>query len=721
MKKNLTKNNIISFFIIGLFLVMNTFAQDSSFIYKNNSLDNYIPTYIGNGYFSLASTPMGSSPAESYMAGVYDEAPKDISRNAILPEWNEFNLKINNVWLNDTVNKIKPENYLQKIDMHSGILTTSYSFTSSGKSSDVKITSFISRADKNIAVVKFDVKPLFSGNIEIRFPLKERKPPVRMPLAELKNVAGWAPDVWPPVWYGGFIKLNSVNSLVKDKIISAKGSSEGRNTKIFVAMKVDWEGVPPNPDFHEIQLPNGAEYSLSFNAESGKTYTFYKYVYAGKTDNNDEINLALKSLNKFTPSSYNVLMKSNNDACRQLWDTDILLEGRPDLQKIIHTMEYYLFSSCNKESGFTIPPMGISTSGYYGHVFWDSDTWMLPPLMLMHPEFAKNIVQYRYKFLDAAIKNAVKNGHKGAMYPWEGDDLGNEAIPIFAIECATNEIHISGDVALGQWQYFLATGDVDWLRDFGWKIIEKTAEFWENRVTFNKEKDRYEIKNVVSVDEGLTGINNDSFTNAIAKTNLRIANAAAKILNKPHNTKWETIEKNIYIPFDSLKRYNPTYENAAIDKQGLVPLLLEYPLGYHQEKDILKNNLGYSIDQLMKNGNGVMMTVTFLPIIASELNDRALFDSTVNLSFTKNLKPPYNAITETPENRSYNFLTGAGGFLQQIIFGYTGLRITDEGLVQKFTTMLPEGVNKLTLKNFHYGGKRYDFVVQNGKLEKIPK
>jgi len=102
-------------------------------------------------------------------------------------------------------------------------------------------------------------------------------------------------------------------------------------------------------------------------------------------------------------------------------------------------MEYYLFASCNKDAGFSIPPMGLSTSGYYGHIFWDSDTWMLPSLLVMHPEFARNIVQYRYKFLDAAIKNAVKNGHKGAMYPWEGDDLGKEAIPIFAIECATNE------------------------------------------------------------------------------------------------------------------------------------------------------------------------------------------------------------------------------------------------------------------------------------------
>lgn len=717
----MTGINVFSFFIIGLFAVMNTYAQDTSFVYTCNSQGNYIPSYIGNGYFSLSSTPMGSDPAESYMAGVYDEAPKDISRIALLPEWNEINVKTRNKWLNDTINKVKPENYFQKIDMYSGILTTSYSISTSGKSSEIKTTSFISRANKNIAVIRFDVKPHYSGNIEIRFPLKERKTPVRMPLAELKNVPGWADEIWPPVWYGGFIKLSSVNTLTKDKIISCKGSSEGRNTKIFIALKIDWEGVPADANFNYIKLSNGAEYSLLFNTESGKTYTFYKYVYVGKTDNNKEINFAIKTLSKFTSSSFDVLMKSNDEACHHLWDTDIILEGNPYLQKIIHTMEYYLFTSCNEDAGFSIPPMGLSTSGYYGHIFWDSDTWILPSLLMMHPEFAKNIVQYRYKFLDAAIKNALKNGHKGAMYPWEGDDLGKEAIPIFAIECATNEIHVTGDVALGQWQYFLATGDTAWLRDFGWKVIEKTAEFWENRVAFNREKDRYEIKNVVSVDEGQTGINNDSFTNAIAKTNLRIAITASEILKKPRNSKWETIEKNIYIPYDSLKKYNPTYENASIDKQGLVPLLLEYPLSYHQEKDILKNNLGCSIDHLMKNGNGVMMTVTFLPIIASELDDRALFDKMVNLSFTKNLRPPYNAITETPENRSYNFLTGAGGFLQQIIFGYTGLRITDEGLVQKFAPMLPEGVNKLTLKNFHYGDKSYDFVVQNGKLEKIPK
>ncbi len=694
-------------------------AQDSSFIFTTHSQENYFPTYIGNGYLSLASTPLGCDAAESYLAGVYDEAKDDISRIAALPEWNEINIKIGDKWLDDSPKDFSIENYTQSIDMYSGVLTTSYTISNQGKEAEVNIESFISRDKDNIAAIKFEIKPRFSGEVALTFPLKERNPPERFDLAILKTIKGYTNDKWPYVWYPGFIKVTSARSDMKSKTLSLEGKTVGKNIKIFLAAKVDWNGNLHKLKTSSDKLAGGKEYILSFKADANQAYTFYKFIFAEKGNRLSKSKSELKSLYRFSSASYNKLLSSSKKAWAKLWSTDIIVKGNFSFQKNIHAFEYYLLSSCNKDADISIPPMGLATAGYYGHLFWDGDTWMMPALLLMHPEFAKNIVQYRYNTLNTALKNAIKNGFKGAMFPWEGDDAGKESIPMFAIQNATNEIHVTGDVAYAQWQYYLATGDVNWLRNYGWKVIEKCAEFWVSRVDYNKDKKKYEVKNVVSVDEGLIGINNDVYTNAVARKTLQAAIAAAKVLNIKPDKNWSEIEKNFYIPFDAEKKYNPTYENAPIDKQGSVACLLQYPLEIKQDDDVIKNNLSYAVQDIERRGNGVMMGTTFLPIIAAELNDNSLFNKLVPLSYEHNLRPPFNAITETPNNVNYNFLTGAGGFLQQVIFGYTGLRLTDKGLVESFKPMLPEGVNELILKNFKFHNQAYDFIVKDGKLEKI--
>ncbi len=95
-------------------------------------------------------------------------------------------------------------------------------------------------------------------------------------------------------------------------------------------------------------------------------------------------------------------------------------------------MIFYLLCSIREGTNFSIPPMGLSSSGYYGHIFWDADTWMFPAILLMHPEFAKSMVMFRYLTLEKSKEKAKANGYSGAMYPWESDELGYETTPKFA-------------------------------------------------------------------------------------------------------------------------------------------------------------------------------------------------------------------------------------------------------------------------------------------------
>jgi protein-glucosylgalactosylhydroxylysine glucosidase len=131
------------------------------------------------------------------------------------------------------------------------------------------------------------------------------------------------------------------------------------------------------------------------------------------------------------------------------------------------------------------------------------------------------------------------------------------------------------------------------------------------------------------------------------------------------------------------------------------------------------NDLNYALRLLAQQGAGGMMTITLYPLIAAELGQRTLIDSLlVRKVYEQYPHGPFMVLSETPTNQSVNFLTGAGGFLQQFIYGYTGLRLTDKGLVPRFKPILPSSIRRLRLRNIQSRGKRYDIIIE-GSVRRI--
>lgn len=147
----------------------------------------------------------------------------------------------------------------------------------------------------------------------------------------------------------------------------------------------------------------------------------------------------------------------------ELWESDILVEGDAQAQQDIHSMIYHLYSFVREGSALSISPMGLSGSGYNGHIFWDADTWIFPTLLMLKPQLAKSMIEYRFNRLQAARKNAFEHGFRGAMFPWESADSGFEETPVWAL-AGTFEHHITGCVALAAWNYYRVTQDKDWLK-----------------------------------------------------------------------------------------------------------------------------------------------------------------------------------------------------------------------------------------------------------------
>jgi len=301
------------------------------------------------------------------------------------------------------------------------------------------------------------------------------------------------------------------------------------------------------------------------------------------------------------------------------------------------------------------------------------------------------------------------------MYPWEADPFdGTDQTPHFAQANALREIHINGDVAIAQWQYYLATLDRNWLRDYGYPVIRATAEFWVSRVTHVASSDRYEILHVTSPDESYNDVNNDSFTNSIARRNLEIASAAAQVLGVDPDPQWPVIAGKIYVPFSQVEQRHLDFDpSVAHDKQtwmGSALAFLAYPqLDAPMTAQVRRNDFEFalrSLKELSPDSNAMLLAM--ISVEAAELGDRELAQKWLLRQQDGFLKPPFNVRSETVLNNTTHILATSAGFLQNFLFGFSGLRITDAGFTQVYP---PLSWKQVTLRNLTFRGQRRDYVL----------
>lgn len=677
--------------LVGVGLVaafgLNARGADASFQFEALSREPYTAAYLGNGAMGVQTTPLGTTASRCFLAGIYDRTPGDVPRIASAPAWNEIDVYNGSRWLNGAASSAQIENYHQVLDMYDGVLRTSYVWVQDDRRIGIRVEEFVSRDQPNAGAVRVVITPQFSGSIKARLPLENWDPPQRYALAQMEKLDMPAQRNPWLIWYPGYVQVSGASGrhVSGGTILSLIAEPPGTPQNLGEAIAAEWtSGTAAQPHIDN----QGASDELTINTKAGTPETITKFVAfatSGQTSRPDET--AVAAAIAIRKQGWEALLSHHVAAWHRLWETDIVLDGDPGLQRTVHSMLFYLLGSTRADLDMSTPPMGLSTAGYYGHIFWDADTFLFPPLAILHPELAQPMVAFRSRTREAARRNARSNGFQGAMYPWEAGPDGAETTPRFAGQNAKYENHINGDVALAAWQYWLATGDREWLRHDCWPILRDTADFWISRVSYNAKQNRYEIGKVVAVNESLIGVNNDAWTNAVAKKNLELATRTAAIIGQPANPRWGEIAKSMYIPeSDSALLWFP----------------LGLPFGARETHQAIQSEL----KSIREGKTGAMMGTEFYPILAAELGDRQLLKQMMEPLSTAYLRPPFQVIAETPHNQNTNFLTGAGAFLQQVVFGYTGLRLTENGLEQKFHPVLPAGVEKLTLKNVTIRGKR---------------
>ena len=268
-------------------------------------------------------------------------------------------------------------------------------------------------------------------------------------------------------------------------------------------------------------------------------------------------------------------IEDHTESWKARWErANIVIKGDDLCDKAVRFNIYHLIIAAYK-GNFTmsIGARALTGMGYRGHIFWDSEIFMLPFYLFTDPDTAKNMLLYRYNRLGHAIANAKKKGYSGALFPWESGGVGDEATPRYAkdvdgsvmeVDTIDYEHHISGDIAYAVFNYFRATDDIDFMIRSGAEIVFSTARFWASRVTFNEKIKKFEILDIIGPDEFHIRVKNNAYTNILASWNLEYAatlyyelkkkNPVAFLklkhhlkLNDKETADWKDISKNIYV------------------------------------------------------------------------------------------------------------------------------------------------------------------------------
>lgn len=418
-------------------------------------------------------------------------------------------------------------------------------------------------------------------------------------------------------------------------------------------------------------------------------------------DSADPQATARQSAEAAASAGFDAVLRQHTEAWERLWARDIVIEGDPAAQQVVNALRYYLLASVREGRADSVPPMGLSSSIYQGHIFWDADVWVFPALVAQYPELARSVVEYRYRTLPAAMENARKQGFRGADYAWESAESGKETV---SGEFSRGR-HVNAGVALAQWQYYLWTGDRDWLRTRGLPVLRATADYWVSRVWYNQPADRYEILDVMGPDEVRGPVDNNAWTNSMAQLNLDAAARAAEIVGGPGDPRWRAVAKKLWIPFDATEgRY---VQCGAPDQRGHKQAdceLLLYPRRLRMAEEVAARTFDHykaSVSQY-----GPAMTTSIYATIAAQLGRAEEAGKHFKESYEPFLLPPYYLYSEKRTSPRPCFVTGVAGTLQAILYGFAGMEPTEEGLRAKF--LLPPGWERLQITGIQWRGETRD-------------
>ncbi len=505
---------------------------------------------------------------------------------------------------------------------------------------------------------------------------------------------------------------------------------------------------------------------VSERLEAGQTLQLDKLV--SYTASRDAVPHAAdvvgRALTALDGQSYETLRTRQVRAWRDVWgETDVLIEGDDEAQL---AMRFHLFqllvAAPQHDERVSIGAKTLSGLGYRGHVFWDTDIFILPFFTYTLPRIARNMLMYRYHTLPGARRKAAANGFSGAQYAWESATTGDEVTPTWVpqpdgrdpirIWTGDIEIHISADVAYAIVQYWRVTGDDAFMRDYGAEIVLDTARFWGERVKPEQAdgRRRYVLRDVIGPDEYHDHVDNNAYTNRMAQWHLQTALGVLDWLRAEHLDRyqalraqldlsdarlasWRDVIAHMFIPRDPATGLVEQFE-GFFDLEPVDPALIATA---DRSMQVVLGIEGANRSQVIKQPDVLML----LCLLRGEVDRRTWqtnWDAYVPLTdhrYGSSLGPSFHAwaaceLGRPDEGYDYFMLAAradlhdvrgnandgihaasAGGLWQAAVFGFAGLRLGAAGPV--VTPRLPAHWQRLSFR-IRYRGESYRIDIRQG-------
>ena len=521
---------------------------------------------IGNGAMGQRANfeehYSGDTFQGSYIAGVYypdktkvgwwkNGYPEYFAKVLNAPNWIGINLEVNGAKL-DLATCKSVTNFRRELNMQEGWYQRSFqAVLQNDVEIQVHVTRFLSLNIDELGAIKYNVTPINSDAKVVFKPYLD---------AGIENEdTNWEDKFWETLE-------------IKNEENSAFIVTRTLKTKFTVATFMQNQIIVNNEitDVKPVEVTKEAEkimFSYEVAATQGQTVSIQKFGgYTISTNHKEDylISSAKKILVQATTLGFNALLENQKVAWAKIWEmSDITIEGDTKAQQGIRFNIFQLNQTyLGKDSRLNIGPKGFTGEKYGGSTYWDTEAYCIPFYMATKDQnVARSLLEYRYNQLDKAIENAEKNlGFKNgaALYPMvtmNGEECHNEW------EITFEEIHRNGAIAFAIYNYYRFTGDYSYIPEKGLEVLIGIARFWHQRATFSTEKNQFVILGVTGPNEYENNVNNNWYTNYIAKWCINYTYAQIEKVESEYSSDYERIMSKVNLNDTELQSWKNTADN----------------------------------------------------------------------------------------------------------------------------------------------------------------
>lgn len=513
---------------------------------------------IGNGYLASRGSFEEGYPGEiatTFVHGVFNDVPTFGTELVNFP--NPFSLTI---FLGDEIFRLdqgKILAYQRTLSLESGLLTRSITWESpGGKRATIVFDRFMDMMAIHHAALRFSIEDIsFSGKVQIRAGLQG--------VVSNENYRHWDHEDQGRFGVDGcYLALNTPES----RILAGMAES----------VDLDFNGEM-QLDYWDSKWCPSLVFTCQVRPEDEILGEKHVTIYTSREEP-DPIQKACQAVVEHAKVGFDSSLKASNEIWEDLWSrSNVIIEGDDLADRALrYNLFQILVAAPRHDETVSIGAKTLSGYGYRGHVFWDTEIFILPFLVFTQPSIARNLLMYRYHTLAGAREKAQENGYQGAMYAWESAGTGKEVTPrwvvgpegnLIKIWCGEIEQHITADIVYGIHLYCQATGDDDFMRDYGAEIVLSAGQFYASRLSWESGNSAYHMRDVIGPDEYHEHVDDNAMTNLMAAWTLKYAGKVAGWMGQNWPEAYKDLLGKLALTQDEIVGWEEMREKVAIHKR----------------------------------------------------------------------------------------------------------------------------------------------------------